>query len=195
LSGFPYDAFRATGMIQTANVERTAAPAPGRDVAEQIARVATPILWSLGLDLVEVSIVGQHARTVVKVFIDKAEGLTLEDCERAHRALNPALDVADPFPHAYTLEVSSPGLDRPLKQPEDYRRLMGKRVSVKLKEPHRGQWRVLGTIAAVDENAVTVTVAEKQAVETLRLEYGCIVKARQEVEFRRSRQDRADPAG
>jgi ribosome maturation factor RimP len=72
---------------------------------------------------------------------------------------------------------------------------MGKRVSVKLKEPHRGQWRILGTIAAVDENAVTVTVAEKQAVETLRLEYGCIVKARQEVEFRRSRQDRADPVG
>jgi ribosome maturation factor RimP len=180
-------------MIQTVNVERSAGP--DRDAAEQIARVAKPILWSLGLDLVEVSIVGQHARTVVKVFIDRAEGVTLEDCERAHRALNPALDVADPFPHAYTLEVSSPGLDRPLKRAEDYRRLQGKRVNLKLKEPHRGQWRILGTIAAVDEQAVTVTVEEKQAVETLRLEFARIVKARQEVEFRRSRQDRADPVG
>lgn len=182
-------------MIQTVTAERTAAPGPGRGAAEQISRVAKSILWSLGLDLIEVAIVGQHARTVVKVFIDRAEGLTLEDCERAHRALNPALDVADPFPHAYTLEVSSPGLDRPLKRAEDYRRLQGKRVSLKLKEPHRGQWRILGTIAAVDEDAVTVTIEEKQRVEALRFEFGRILKAKQEVEFRRSRQDRADPVG
>lgn len=162
----------------------------GADVVEQISRVAKPILWSLGLELVEVSIVGQHARTVVKVFIDRAEGVTLEDCERAHRALNPALDVIDPFPHAYTLEVSSPGLDRPLKRAEDYRRLKGKRVSLRLKEPHRGQWRIVGTIAAVEEDAVTVMVEDKQPAETARYEFERIIKARQEVEFRRLRQDR-----
>ena len=129
---------------------------------------------------------------MVKVFIDRQGGVTLEDCERAHRALSPALDVADPFPHAYTLEVSSPGLDRPLRRAEDYRRLRGKRVSLKLKEPHRGQWRIVGTIAAVDDDAVTVTVEEQQPAETLRCEFERIAKARQEVEFRRSRHQKAD---
>jgi ribosome maturation factor RimP len=179
-------------MMPTVNVENTVAPRRAQDTAEYISRVAKPILWSLGLELVEVSVAGQHARTVVKVFIDRQEGLTLEDCERAHRALNPALDVADPFPHAYTLEVSSPGLDRPLKRAEDYRRLQGKRVSLKLKEPHRGQWRIVGTIAGVDDNAVTVTVEEGPQAETLRCEFERIAKARQEIEFRRSRHQKAD---
>jgi ribosome maturation factor RimP len=182
-------------MIPTVNVQNTDPPARARIASEHISRLAKPILWALGLELVEVSVGGQHARTVVKVFIDRQQGVTLEDCERAHRALSPALDVADPFPHAYTLEVSSPGLDRPLRRADDYRRLMGRRVSLKLKEPHRGQWRVVGTIAGVDENAVTVTVEEGRTAETFRCEFERIVKARQEIEFRRSRDQVADSAG
>ncbi|HEX2055351.1 MAG TPA: ribosome maturation factor RimP [Nitrospiraceae bacterium] len=177
------------------NVDNTAASKRVQDAAEHISRVAKPILWSLGLELVEVSVVGQHTRTVVKLFIDRPEGVTLEDCERAHRALSPALDVADPFPHAYTLEVSSPGLDRPLRRPEDYRRLLGKRVSLKLKEPHHGQWRIVGRIATVDDDAVTVTVEEGQQAETLRCGFERIAKARQEIDFRRPRQHMADSAG
>jgi ribosome maturation factor RimP len=100
------------------------------------------------------------------------------------------LDVADPFPHAYTLEVSSPGLDRALKRPEDFRRLRGKRISVKLKEPHREQWRVVGTISDVDEEAVVLALEDKPAT-IFRCEFGRIVKARQEVTFRRSRQGQA----
>lgn len=181
--------------MPTVNFEKAAAPGRAQDAAEHISRVAKPILWSLGLELVEVSVGGQHARTVVKVFIDRREGVTLDDCERAHRALSPALDVADPFPHPYTLEVSSPGLDRPLKRAEDYRRLQGKRVSLKLKEPHRGQWRIVGTIATVDDDAVSVTVEGRQPTETLRCEFDRIAKARQEVEFRRSRHEGVDSAG
>jgi ribosome maturation factor RimP len=162
----------------------------GSDATDNIQQVAAPILWSLGLELVEVSIVGPQARTVVRIFIDKAEGVGVDDCERAHRALSPALDVADPFPHAYTLEVSSPGLDRALKRPEDFRRLRGKRISVKLKEPHREQWRVVGTISDVDEEAVVLALDDKPAT-IFRCEFGRIVKARQEVTFRRSRQGQA----
>jgi ribosome maturation factor RimP len=181
--------------MEVVDVHSTAAPEPRDDPRPQISRIAKPILWSLGLELVEVSIVGQQGRTVVKIFIDKPEGVTLEDCERVHRALNPALDVADPFPHAYTLEVSSPGLDRPLKRAEDYLRLRGKRVSLKLKEPHHGQWRITGKIAAVDDDAVTVAVEEKRSGEMLRFPFERIAKAKQEVEFRRSHGDRADSGG
>ena len=174
-------------MVQAVSTENNVAPERVQDPADRVARVAKPILWSLGLELVEVSITGQHSRTVVRVFIDRSAGVTLEDCERAHRALSPALDVADPFPYAYTLEVSSPGLDRPLKRPEDFRRLHGKRISLKLKDPHRDQWRIAGTVAGVDENAVTLTVESKHAVETVRCEFDRIIRARQEVEFRRPR--------
>lgn len=183
-------------MIDTLKINNDYAPrGRSHDAADRIAEVAKPILWSLGLELVEVSIAGQHARTVVRIFIDKAGGVTLEDCERAHRSLNPALDVADPFPHPYTLEISSPGLDRPLRQAGDFRRLHGKRVSLKLKEPHRGQWRVVGRIAGVDEQAVTVMLQDEAGGESLRCEYSRIVRAKQEVEIRRSRQDGADPVG
>ena len=91
----------------------------------RVQEIAAPILESHGLELVEAVCVGQGPRTIIRVFIDKPGGVTLTDCEQAHRSLSPALDVIDPFPHAYTLEVSSPGLDRPLRCPQDYRRLIG----------------------------------------------------------------------
>ncbi|HMS85622.1 MAG TPA: ribosome maturation factor RimP, partial [Nitrospira sp.] len=80
-------------------------------VIDRLHEVISPILWTLGLELIDVVCVGQGPRSVVRVLIDKPGGITITDCEQAHKALGPALDVADPFPHAYTLEVSSPGLD------------------------------------------------------------------------------------
>ena len=96
-------------------------------------------------------------------------------------ALGPALDVADPFPHAYTLEVSSPGLDRPFKRIQDYRRAVGKRVSVKLREPLEGQWRLVGTLTEVTEHAVALVVSDPPPVRTMTLEYGAIAEARLKV--------------
>ena len=80
-----------------------------RPVVDRISEVVSPILWALGLELVDVVCVGQGTRSVVRVYIDKSGGVTVDDCGRAHLAIGPALDVADPFPHTYTLEVSSPG--------------------------------------------------------------------------------------
>lgn len=99
---------------------------------------------------------------MVRVFIDKPGGITLTDCEQAHRSLSPALDVIDPFPHAYTLEISSPGLDRPLRKIQDYRRVVGHPVNIKLREPLNGQWRLEGTLAAVEDDAVTLTIQQKK---------------------------------
>ena len=131
-----------------------------RSVVDRISEAVSPILWTLGLELADVVCVGQGPRSVVRVFIDKPEGVTLEDCERAHKALGPALDVADPFPHAYTLEVSSPGLDRPFKRIQDYRRAIGKRVTLKLRQPLAGQWRLAGTLTGVGDDAVTLELSE-----------------------------------
>ncbi|HEU4503742.1 MAG TPA: ribosome maturation factor RimP [Nitrospira sp.] len=141
----------------------------------------SPILWTLGLELADVVCVGQGSRSVVRVFIDKPEGVTLDDCERAHKALGPALDVADPFPHAYTLEVSSPGLDRPFKRIQDYRRAIGKRVTLKLREPLAGQWRLVGTLTRVTDDSVTLEVNEPPPARTVTLEQKMIGEAKRAV--------------
>jgi ribosome maturation factor RimP len=149
-----------------------------RSVVDRISETVSPILWTLGLELADVICVGQGSRSVVRIFIDKPEGVTLDDCERAHKALGPALDVADPFPHAYTLEVSSPGLDRPFKRIHDYRRAIGKRVTLKLKEPLAGQWRLVGTLTRVTDDSVTVEVTEPPPERTVTLEQKLIGEAK-----------------
>ncbi|HEX6532525.1 MAG TPA: ribosome maturation factor RimP [Nitrospira sp.] len=152
-----------------------------RSVVDRISDAVSPILWTLGLELADVICVGQGPRSVIRVFIDKPEGVTLDDCERAHKALGPALDVADPFPHAYTLEVSSPGLDRPFKRIQDYRRAVGRRVTLKLREPLAGQWRLVGTLADVTEDAVTLEVSEPPHSRTVTVDHKDIAEAKRVV--------------
>jgi len=152
-----------------------------RSVVDRVSETVSPILWTLGLELADVVCVGQGSRSVVRVFIDKPEGVTLDDCERAHKALGPALDVADPFPHAYTLEVSSPGLDRPFKRIQDYRRAIGKRVTLKLREPLAGQWRLVGTLTRVTDDSVTLEVNEPPPARTVTLEQKMVGEAKRAV--------------
>ena len=150
-----------------------------QSVVDRVQEVILPILWALGLELVEVVCMGQGPRSVVRVLIDKPGGVTVTDCEQAHKALGPALDVADPFPHAYTLEVSSPGLDRPFKRLQDYQRAIGKEVSLKLRQPLNGQWRVIGRLVEADEQAVSLAVSIGAATpQTLRVEQEQIADAR-----------------
>jgi ribosome maturation factor RimP len=150
-----------------------------RSVVDRLQDLISPILWSLGLELVEVVCVGQGPRSVVRVLIDKPGGVTITDCEQAHKALGPALDVADPFPYTYTLEVSSPGLDRPFKRLQDYQRALGKQVTLKLRQPHEGQWKVTGQLTHVDEQAVIVAVSiGRSESRTIRLEPQAIADAR-----------------
>ena len=150
-----------------------------RPISDRLQEMISPILWTLGLELVDVVCLGQGSRSVIRVLIDKPGGVTITDCEQAHKALGPALDVADPFPHAYTLEVSSPGLDRPLKRPQDYQRAIGKHINVKLRQPLDGQWKLSGELMQADEQAVVLNVTEGSSVpQPLRLGLEMIVEAR-----------------
>ncbi|MFO0775453.1 MAG: ribosome maturation factor RimP [Nitrospiraceae bacterium] len=152
-------------------------------VAQRVQDVAAPILWAMGIDLVEVVCVGQGPRSVVRVFVDKTGGVTVDDCERVHKALSPALDVADPIPHAYTLEVSSPGLDRPLKRRSEYERVIDKLINVKFTRPIDGQWRIVGRVRAVGDGGVELLVTEGKRERTVTLAWDAIALARLEVEF------------
>lgn len=147
-------------------------------VADRLQKIVSPILWTLGLELVDVICVGQGSRSVVRVLISKPGGVTITDCEQAHKALGPALDVADPFPHAYTLEVSSPGLDRPFKRLQDYQRAIGKEVSLKLRQPLEGQWKITGRLMNVDEQAVVLDLIVSKMTKSIRLDREVIAEAK-----------------
>lgn len=147
-------------------------------VADRVQEIVSPILWTLGLELIDVICVGQGPRSVVRVLINKPGGVTIADCEQAHKALGPALDVADPFPHAYTLEVSSPGLDRPFKSLQDYQRAIGKEVSLKLRQPLEGQWKITGRLVDVDEQAVVLDLTIPKMMQTMKLDREMITEAK-----------------
>ena len=154
-----------------------------QQVADAVRAIATPIVRSLQLELVDVECAGHGARTMLRVFIDKPGGVSVGECEQVHQSLGHALDLENLIPHAYTLEVSSPGLDRPLRRIEDYRRALGKQVSVKLGLPWQGQWRVVGRLLDVSEAGVTLSLTRVAPGQTLQLEWGGIAEARLEVEF------------
>ena len=148
-------------------------------IADRLQGVITPILWTLGLDLVDLFYVGQGPRSVIRILIDKPGGVTITDCEQAHRVLGPALDVADPFPHSYTLEVSSPGLDRLFRRLKDYQRAVGKEITLKLRQPLNGQWRVTGRLEEADESLVVLSMPTgTSGPQLLKLERDRIAEAR-----------------
>lgn len=152
-------------------------------IADSVRAVAGPIVRALALDLVAVQCVGQGARMIVRVFIDKPGGVTVADCEQVHVSLGHALDVQDPIQHTYTLEVSSPGLDRPFSDREQYRRAIGKRINVKLREPWEGRWRVVGELLGEDDQGLMLSVAAGRQTQTIRLRWDTIAEGRLEVTF------------
>lgn len=152
-------------------------------IQQSVVSIATPIVRSLDLQLVDVECTGQGPRTLVRVFIDKQNGVTVSDCEEVHLSLSHALDVQDPIPHAYTLEVSSPGLDRPLKRREDYLRSVGKKINLKLTGPLQGQWRVSGRLKSVTDEGVWLEVEGARSDQTQQVAWTEIGDARLEIEF------------
>lgn len=150
---------------------------------QSVHTIATPIVRALDLELVDVECTGQGARTMVRVFIDKPSGVNLSDCEQVHVSLSHALDVQDPIPHAYTLEVSSPGLDRPLKRREDYVRSIGKLVNLKLTQSVDGRWRICGRLRDVNEEGIVVDISESKQDQLQPVAWDAIGQARLEVEF------------
>jgi ribosome maturation factor RimP len=107
-------------------------------IAERTRRVLEPVLARDGFELVEVEWLRQGSRWTLRLFVDKVGGVGIEDCQAVSRLVEPILDVEDFIEPAYDLEVSSPGLDRPLRKPTDFDRYAGQRVHVKAYGPVAG---------------------------------------------------------
>lgn len=118
---------------------------------------------ALGFELVDVELKGGRQHQMLRVYIDSPQGITVDDCAQVSRQLSAVLDVEDPFPGAYTLEVSSPGLDRPLVTPADFRRFQGEMIKVKLLRPLAGDRRnFTGRLLATHEDRITIDVDGEQ---------------------------------
>jgi ribosome maturation factor RimP len=125
---------------------------------ERLMALAEPLLGQLGYELVDLEYTPGRTRALVRVFIDKPQGVGIEDCERVSHELSALLDVEDPVPSAYTLEVSSPGLDRVLRTREHFRRFIGDRIWVELTVAREGRRRYTGRLESLDEEGVELDV-------------------------------------
>jgi len=133
-----------------------------------------PLLAHLGYELIELEYEAGRSQGQLRIFIDKPEGIGVEDSERVSREVSALLDVEDPISSAYSLEVSSPGDDRVLRKREHFDRFVGSRVFVELKAPRDGRRRYTGTLLAVVDEGVELEV-DRQKVN---LPFAEIGKAR-----------------
>ena len=147
--------------------------------------IAEPIAKALRLEIVEVECHGKGAKTIVRVIVEKEGGVGITDCEQFHHSLGRALDVADPIPHAYRLEVSSPGLDRPLKRRKDYDQVVGRNIRVKVHDSIHGKETLVGQLAEVNDQGITLQVPVRHSRTSQRvvLEWDAIVQSKREIEW------------
>jgi ribosome maturation factor RimP len=141
---------------------------------ERLIALIEPLLQRLGFELVELEYGGGRSHATLRVFVDGAAGVTLDDCARVSREISALLDAEDPIACPYTLEVSSPGFDRVLRTRAHFDRFRGARVFVELKEPRAGRRRYTGTLLSVDEGGIALEVDAQQVAMT----FGEIGKAR-----------------
>lgn len=118
-----------------------------------------------GLELVTAELVGKGPGTILRLVIDGPDGVTLDQCSIISRQASVILDVDDPIRHAYTLEVSSPGLDRKLFSLDDYRRFVGQQVKIRMKPSYRAHRVVTGELTDVDHDTVTLRLESRELVD------------------------------
>lgn len=125
-------------------------------IVDIVTDIARPIVEENGCELWDVEYVSEGGQWYLRVYIDKEDGVSINDCEAVSRAIDPVLDEKDPIASSYTFEVSSAGLDRALKRPEHFSRFMGEQVEVKLYKPINGVKLFTGALSAYNDGNVTI---------------------------------------
>lgn len=151
-----------------------------KNVKQQVFDLVAPIAESFGLEVVEVEYAKKHDGMNLTVFIDKEGGVTINDCETLHRAIDEPLDQLNPTDdQPYILNVSSLGLDRPLTTQRDFIRNKGKEIEVIFFAPYEGNKKLVGILTDFDENGFTLSTKDKQYV----IGYGKPAKIKPVIKF------------
>ena len=150
------------------------------DIKGKIAALAESVAGEYGVLVVDIEIAGSLRRPTLRLFIEKSGGVTLEDCERVSRAMSAVLDVEDPIKSPYVLEVSSPGLDRPLKRLKDFESSVGKLARIITRESIDKQNFFVGRITEVRDTTIILTMKNDSKMT---IPFEQIAKARLEIEL------------
>ena len=133
-------------------------PGGGPLLRDQLGELLGPVVLGLGYELWEIEYAPRAGGGLLRLYIDSPDGISLDDCERVSRAVSSVLDESDPIPNEYTLEVSSPGLERPLFGAAQFARFAGETAKATLKLPQDGRRRLQGAILRVEGNTVVFDV-------------------------------------
>lgn len=148
-------------------------------ITQIVQELAEPVVQAQGCSLWDVEYVREGSDYILRVIIDKEGSVDVSDCEAVSRALDPILDEKDPIPDSYQFEVSSAGLERALKRPEDFARFMGSPVTVKLYRPVNGMKEIPAVLQGYEDGRVTV----QSGKETVTFEKSQVALVRLRVEF------------
>ena len=152
-----------------------------KKVEESVMQLVAPAAAQLGYTVVDVEYVKKRGEdSELVIYIDKEGGVDLDDCETCSMAIDPLIDAADPIEEPYILCVSSPGIDRPLKRPEDFARHLNEKVDVKLYEKRAGKKEWTVTLRGYDEKAISLETEKGEAWE---LELAKIAQIRPHIDF------------
>ena len=147
------------------------------DDVSGIASLLRPSFAHLGIDLVDVQWSGHGRGAVLRLVIDRAGGVTLDDCERASNTASAVLDVNDPIDHPYRLEVSSPGAERPIRRAEEWTAAVGRRVNVRLREGD-SELVLEGRLASIAGGEAEIEVRDRRTTRAVAFSIEAVVAAR-----------------
>jgi len=151
--------------------------------AEQIRQLAEPLLTSEGMELILVECLQMRSHWLVRIYMDREGGVTVDDCAQISNQLGDLLDVHDTPPGPYTLEVSSPGLDRPLDRDQDFLKYRGSRVHLRLAEKIEGRRDFRGELVGYEDSGDGKILVVKVEGKTFRIPRKTVVKANLEYEL------------
>jgi len=134
------------------------------DQLSRIREIADRVATAEGMELVDVEFVGRGRNAILRIFLDKPGGVTLRDCQMVSEQVGAILDVEDFIEDRYTLEVSSPGLNRKLVKPSDYERFAGRQIKLVLKAPREGRRRFRGRLLGVQDEAIRLETENQQVI-------------------------------
>lgn len=131
-------------------------------IQERLESLLAPVVESLDCTLWGIEYFSQGRQSVLRVFIDKPEGVSVEDCERVSRQISSVMDVEDPIQREYTLEVSSPGMDRPLYKLSQFEQSVGEHVVLRLRVAFEGRRKFAGLLKGVENDEIVLEVDEEE---------------------------------
>ena len=150
-------------------------------IDESIKEQLTDLVQAEGLSLLATEVVGGAPKAILRLIVDGENGVNLDQCALISRQASALLDVEDPTQQAYTLEVSSPGLDRKLFSVDDYKRYAGKQVTIRMKPSYRENRSVVGELVGIEDGILKVTLESGESVE---LPFGEVFETRLEIDWK-----------